>query len=72
MHEADQRRHFDQRAHHGGEGHARVQAEDRDGDRDRQFEVVARGSERERRGTRIVGSEPLRHGEADAKHDREV
>ena len=50
----DQHRHFHQRTDHGGEGDRRGQPEGRNGDGNRQFEVVAGGGERERGGARVV------------------
>ena len=58
VHEADEHRHLHQRADDGGEGLARVQAEDGDGDRDGKLEVVRGGREGEGGRLRVVGMQP--------------
>ena len=49
-----------------------MDAEDRDGHRDGQLEVVAGGREREGRRLRVVGAEPVPHVERHEEHHHEV
>ena len=60
--EPDQDRHLDQRADDTGERFSRSHAEDADRDRDRQFEVVAGGGERDR-GVAVVREPEAQPGE---------
>ena len=68
----DEGRHFDKRADDGGEGGSGVEAEDGDGNRDGQFEVVAGGGEGERGRLGVIGADLAAHPEADEEHDDEV
>src|SRR3546814_1968227 len=54
------------------EGDRGSQSKGGDGDRNRQFEIVARGRERHRRRARIVALYQLAHEEADAELNHEV
>jgi|GEM_PF-3436387 len=47
--QADEDGHFDQRADHGSEGHARFDSENRDGHGNGEFKVIACRGERESR-----------------------
>ena len=71
VHQADEDGHLDQRPDHRREGGARVDAKHGDGDGDRQFEVVARGGESDRRRLRVVGADAFAHPEAHEKHHQE-
>ena len=57
--EGDHYRHFDEGPDDRGEGLSRAEAEDRDGDRDGELEVVARRGEGERRRLGVVGADGL-------------
>ena len=59
VHQADHHRHFDQRPDDRGKGGAGIDAVDRHGDGDGQFEVVAGGGEGQRRALLVAGAERL-------------
>ena len=63
---------FDEWAYDPNKSFARIEAEDGDSDRNRQFEVVACGCEGQGGRLRIVRAQALAHPEADQKHDEEV
>src|SRR3546814_9344504 len=72
VYQQDQHRHFDQRANDCREGHRRGKPEGGDGNRDGEFEIVARGRERHCRRARIIALAQLAHEEADAELNPEV
>src|SRR6478672_6129709 len=70
--EGDEHRHLDERADHAGEGLAGSRPEGGDRDRDRQLEVVARSSERQRGGALVRHPQETAESEAAAPHQGEV
>src|SRR3546814_13232780 len=72
MDEQDEDRNFNERADDRGESDWRCEAEGRDGDSDRELEIVSRRREGDRRGARIIGLDQLSHPEADDELDNEI
>ena len=63
---------FDERPDHRCERIAGIDAEDRDADDNREFEIIACGRQRERRRFSVTRTDALSHHERDEKHDPEL
>jgi hypothetical protein len=72
VHQADERRNFDQRANNSDERLSRFQAKDRYRHGNRQFEIVPGSGEGKRDGLCVVRAKPLAHPEAHQEHEEKV